>query len=146
MQPKLTRMKRYYCSLLLMLCLYTNSFSQKTSLQQYDSLTIQHYGDRYMINNMVIKKNRLEPILAKYDVSNNELNLSKKYASTAGWLGLATIGFTIAGITQINKSDALAYGFVGAGLVANFISIPIQLNSKRHLDKAIWLYNRSVLQ
>lgn len=127
--------------------LYSFAFGQNNAaLQRYDSLSVQQYGSKYLINGEVFRYSQLGPVLNRFPASSEAYSLHRRYAAKSGLFGLITIGFYIASLTQLNKREGLSYAFFGAGLAFNILSIPIQTKANRQLGKAIWLYNRQLIQ
>lgn len=132
---------------LVFVVLSLSVWSQSNSFASaYESKTIFQYGNSYLLNKQKVRYKELEGLLTKYDASGSEYKQYHRLSSQSGLLALLMLGCYITAATQANKNEHLAAGLFAAGAIANIIAIPISGSARKHMQKAVWFYNRDVLR
>jgi hypothetical protein len=120
-------------------------------IKAYEKGSIMLQDRKYVINGESFKmgfgQRKIGEALKKNPIAYTEFELFKKKQTKGMLYSLIGGGATIASIlTNKNSDKTLSTGLsiVGIGFLA--VSFPITSKSKKHFNKAIWLYNRDVLK
>jgi len=133
----------------LLLLQNAGAFSQDSAsvTTKYEQQTIYLYGSKYRLNNQVINQNKIGAYLLHSPEASPDFGLYKKFRRKAGLFVLLGLGTYVAGLTQIDSNNNLAFGLMGAGTLLNFTTtFPLTIKATKHLQKSVWLYNKTVLQ
>ena len=134
--------------ILLLTCLYSSiAFAQdSTFAAKYESKTLYLYGNNnYVLTGEKLSAKQLAEELKKYQMTSELYLLSERKNGAGGLLFLGTIGCYIAAFSQMEKNKELAWAFGIAGFTANIVAIPFFNKGQKHLQKAVWLYNKEAL-
>lgn len=119
--------------------------AQDTScLKMFESKTIRQEGNSFIINDKTVQFSEVKLLLQNSDVSKNDFLIYKKARSKSKILLISSTVLVGSAILLRNSNKKLAIGLAIGGLVSQYISIPITLGSKKHLDRSIYGYNKSV--
>ncbi len=119
-------------------------------VKAYEQGAILMQDRQYVINGtsyeMGFMQRKMSETLKTNRFAYAEFNLFKKNQKKAMILNIVGSAAALGGILTQNKNKTLSVGFsvIGVGCLA--VSFPFTSKSKKHFNKAIWLYNRDVLR
>jgi hypothetical protein len=114
--------------------------------QIYDSSAIFQFSESgFSLNGKPLKSKQLKALLLSYPESATEYKSFRKKRR------LATIFLVTGSVAYLSsffilpQNPELALGTLGLSGVGVLGSLPYAIKSRRHLQKAVWIYNRSIL-
>ncbi len=123
--------------------------AQKTDAEiarLYDSVTINQYGYmRFKVNNQPHSRRAIVDLLSRYKASSAELKKYRKNRTIAAVLWFTGAAVYVGSIFVLPSQPDVAMGMLGGSLIPTGLSIPFTNKSNSSLQRAVWLYNRSVL-
>jgi len=141
-------MKKILCFLFLRFLFFSPvCFSQTEDFKtRYNREVIGFYGSyRFIKNDIVMTKRQIKPFLRKYSYSAVEFDMYVRRQRISNILGVVGTGAYIGSLYMLTRNPRQALGlFLGSTVIVG-ISIPVQLQAYKNLQRALFNYNREVL-
>ena len=134
------------CFLVAFMLLSFVNFAQSKLAYAYDHEVLSFYGEnRFMRNGEILKRKQIEPLLRNCTASSGEYKAYKKHRRIAAALqiGMGVFYASTIGLAAFNTGAAL--GTFGLGFGASVAALPMRLEAKKHLQSAVFLYNKQVV-
>lgn len=129
------------------LLLIAGAGKAQTSFEEsYNREVIGYYGDnKFIKDGKVMKRSEVRLLLMKYTDSAAEYQKFQKNRRIGNALAVVSLGFFTGSLILLGDNPDAAVATLIGSVGLDFATLPFTMKATRHLQQALYVYNRQVL-